>query len=106
MSKAVDVKILNVLGANPARSLAEHVNIYTGGMSQPTFPFFSSFLLLFPSSLQILITQALCVALFLCLLSVTLTDQPSCCCRGTVCSEIRIVRAHACIGEVGGGEEK
>lgn len=90
-SEAVDVKTQNVLGAELARSLVEHVNIYTRYEST-RFPltFFSpplSFLLLL-SSLQILVAQTLLLER---LPSVTLTDHASCCCRGTVCGEIRIV---------------
>lgn len=67
MSKAVDVKIRNVLGANLARSLVEHVNIYTVVWVNPWLFFFRSSLLLFLgcflSSLPILITQTVCCSI-------------------------------------------
>lgn len=104
MSKAVDVKIQNVLGANLARPLVEHANIYTGVWVNP-FPPWLFFSLFSPLSGLFSISSpnphytgsVSCSAV---------TDRPSCCCRGTASSEIRTVRAHACIREAGREERK
>lgn len=71
-SEAVDVKIQNVLGAELARSLVEHVNIYTRVWVNPFPPdffsppsLFSSSYLLFKSSLHRLCCSSVCRLLHL-----------------------------------------